>query len=185
VAYLFLPLLGGALLVALATRFRWLPALAGPIDRGATLRGRRLFGDNKTVRGLLAGAVGTALAMVLQARVLHALPVARALEYRDYAGLAVWRVGLGLGLARMLSELPNSFLKRQLDVPPGQSGRGGWAPVLHALDHLDYLPGSWLVLAGIAPVTATRLLLSVLLVLAGHRLAILAGYGLRIRRSLH
>ncbi len=184
-AYLFLPLLGGALLVGLCTRNNWAAVLAWPIDRGLTLRGRRLFGDNKTFRGVMAGALGTALAMTLQAKVLHVLPAARALEYFDYSLLRPWRLGFLLGLVRMLSELPNSFAKRQLDIPPGQLGRGIWAPVFYLLDHLDYLPGTWIVLANLVDVTISRVLGSVVIVFVAHHLASILGYCLGMRRSIH
>src|SRR5581483_8263951 len=74
VAYLFVPLLGGGVLLALASRHNWLPSLARPIDNGWTLRGRRLFGDHKTLRGVLAGGVGTAAGVAVQAHLLHHLP---------------------------------------------------------------------------------------------------------------
>jgi hypothetical protein len=184
-AYLFLPLLGGALLVGLCTRYNWAVALARPVDRGVTLRGRRLFGDNKTFRGMLAGTLGTALAMVLQGKVLHLLGAACALEYVDYSRLALWRLGLVLGLTRMLSELPNSFAKRQLDIPPGHLAKGGLAAVFYVLDHLDYLPATWIVLAGLVQVTVSRVLVSVVVVFAAHHLASAVGYWLGMRRSVH
>jgi hypothetical protein len=185
IAYLFLPLLGGALLVGMCTRFNWMPSLAWPVDRGLTLCGHRLFGDNKTFRGVLAGTLGTALAMVLQGRVFHRLGAARALEYVDYSRLPLFRLGLLLGFTRMLSELPNSFAKRQLDIPPGHLAQGHWAAVFYILDHLDYLPGSWTVLAGLVEVTISRVLMSTVVVFAAHHLASAVGYWLGMRRSIH
>jgi CDP-2,3-bis-(O-geranylgeranyl)-sn-glycerol synthase len=185
VAYQFLPLLGGAVLVALASRHNWLPVLARPIDNGRTLRGRRLLGDHKTWRGVLAGGVGTALVMVAQARVLHHVPAARALEYVDYATIAPWRLGFALGVARMLGELPNSFLKRQLGVPSGSAGRAGWRPVLYCLDRLDYLPAIWLVAGRRVPVSARRVLLSVAVVFLVHTITNVVGYRLGMRRAAH
>jgi hypothetical protein len=185
IAYLFLPLMGGAFLVGVCTRFNWMPELAWPVDRGLTIRGHRLFGDNKTFRGVLAGTLGTALAMVLQGRVFHLLGGARALEYVDYSRLPLLRLGLLLGLTRMLSELPNSYAKRQLDIPPGHLAQGYWAAVFYVLDHLDYLPGSWYVLAGFVMVTVSRVLVSTLVVFAAHHVASAVGYWLGMRRSIH
>jgi CDP-diglyceride synthetase len=184
-AYLFLPLLGGALLVGLCTRYNWAAALAWPVDRGVTVRGRPLFGDNKTFRGVLAGTLGTALVMVLQGKVLHLLGAARALEYVDNSRLPLWRLGLLLGLTRMLSELPNSFAKRQLDIPPGHLAQGGWTAVFYVQDHLDYLPATWIVLAWLVQVTVSRVLVSVVVVFAAHHLASAVGYWLGMRRSIH
>jgi hypothetical protein len=152
---------------------------------GGQCRGRRLFGDNKTFRGVLAGTLGTALAMLLQGRVLHLLGAARALEYVDYSRLPLCRLGLLLGLTRMLSELPNSYAKRQLEIPPGHLAKGHWAAVFYVLDHLDYLPGSWIVLGGLVQVTVRRVLMSTVVVFAAHHVASVVGYRLGIGRSIH
>jgi hypothetical protein len=184
-AYLFLPLMGGALLVGLCTRFNWMPGLAWPVDRGRTVRGHRVFGDNKTFRGVLAGTLGTAVAIELQGKVLHLFGPARALEYVDYSRLPLARLGLLLGLTRMLSELPNSYAKRQLDIPPGHLAHGHCAAVFYVLDHLDYLPGGWMVLARFVRVTLSRVLVSTLVVFAAHHLASALGYWLGMRRSMH
>ena len=183
--YLFVPLLGGALLVALCTRYNWLPFLAWPLDRRVSVFGRRVFGDNKTFRGVVAGTVGTGLGMVVQGRLLHAVPSARDLELVDYSRLPLWRIGLLLGLVRMLSELPNSFVKRQFDIPPGQIAGGHWAGMWTALDHMDYLPGAWLVLAGWFKVTPRRVLISAAVVLLAHRVANAVAYFLGLRSSAH
>jgi hypothetical protein len=184
-AYLFLPLLGGAIGVGLCNRFNWVSFLALPVDMGLTLRGRRLCGNNKTFRGFGAGAIGTATLMALQAKLFHHVPAVRTLEYVDYAMIHSWRFGFVLGLTRMLSELPNSFLKRQLDIPPGGLGTGVWLPVFYALDRLDYLPGTWIVFARLIEVNFSRVMLSSILVFLVHHLADFIGYCLGMKRSMH
>ena len=57
-AWAFLPALGGALAHAPVLRFDLFPSLERPLDGGATLNGRRLFGDNKTL-GYVIGARNT------------------------------------------------------------------------------------------------------------------------------
>jgi CDP-2,3-bis-(O-geranylgeranyl)-sn-glycerol synthase len=62
-------------------------------------------------------------------------------------------LGLAAGLGFMAGELPNSFLKRQLDIAPGEAARGTIAgPVFFALDRVDSLLGMLLALAAVAPV---------------------------------
>src|SRR6185436_14010166 len=95
--YLFAPLLGGALAVGLCHRFRWWAALARPIDGGKSWRGRRIFGDHKTIRGVVVFGVGTAPVFWAQAGWLHTHPQARAIELFDYGPIpAPWAVGLAL-----------------------------------------------------------------------------------------
>jgi len=184
-AYLLLPLLGAALGVGLCNRYDWARCLAVAVDGGLTLRGRRLFGNNKTVRGVLAGALGTAVVMTLQAEVGHRLGPVRVLEYVDYSAIRPWRFGFLLGLARMLSELPNSFVKRQLDIQPGQLGGGAWLPVCYLLDRFDYLPATWLVCSRLVRLTPRRAVISIVLVFIADHLANFVGYHTGMRRSLH
>src|SRR5262245_36061680 len=58
IIWVFVPVLGAAIAHAPVLRYDWWPALKRPLDAGATLRGRRLFGDNKTWRGALAMGSG-------------------------------------------------------------------------------------------------------------------------------
>jgi hypothetical protein len=53
VIWVFLPLLGAFIAHAPVLRFNLLSALSRPIDGGGTIRGRRIFGDNKTWRGAM------------------------------------------------------------------------------------------------------------------------------------
>jgi len=91
-------------------------AFAVPVDAGLRLRGRRLFGANKTVRGfvVMVPAAGAAFALlaVVGGDSTHAWlwPISPA----SYALLGAWA-----GFGFMAGELPNSLLKRQLDLPPG------------------------------------------------------------------
>jgi hypothetical protein len=171
--------------VGLCNRYNWASGLAVPVDGGLTLRGRRLFGNNKTVRGILAGSLGTAVVMALQAKVCHRISSARALEYSDYSIIQPWLLGFVLGLARMLSELPNSFLKRQLDIQPGQLGGGAWLPVFYLLDRFDYLPATWILCSRLVRITLGRVAISIVLIFLADHIANLVGYRLRMRRSLH
>lgn len=141
VVSLFAPLLVGIVFHGLCIKFGWLTVLAFPIDRGARFRGREIFGPHKTFRGVFAVALGTAVGYVMQGGSPSLQPPG--LRGLSPAGLAL--LGLAIGGASMLSELPNSFLKRQLRIPPGAPGRGPAAPAFYVLDQVDFLLGAWLV----------------------------------------
>lgn len=82
-----------------------------PIDGGRTWRdGRPIFGSNKTIRGFTAGILIGTLVGVLQGRPLS---------------------GFLLALGAMIGDLAGSFLKRRLDLKPGQQ-----APILDQLGFL-------------------------------------------------
>ncbi len=80
-----------------------LPALKIPIHQG-------WFGGNKTWRGLIVMPATAALGTVLAVRVWPA----------QFGGWNPVVLGVLLGLAYALAELPNSFVKRRLGIEPGK-----------------------------------------------------------------
>jgi CDP-2,3-bis-(O-geranylgeranyl)-sn-glycerol synthase len=90
-----------------------------PLDGGLTFRGRRIFGANKTWKGLvvMVPAVGTAFWALATGMDLLQWQAVERLWPLTPAGYFV--LGCWAGLGFMLGELPNSFVKRQLDVSPG------------------------------------------------------------------
>jgi hypothetical protein len=136
--WLALPVVVAALVHLAILRLRWLEQLRVPLDGGATFRGQRVFGDNKTWRGVVVMLAVSTATMLLQGvfRI-------RALEYFDYGTTNLALTGMLLGAGFVLGELPNSFLKRQLRVAPGAHG-GVWHSVL---DQLDSVIGALLLLS--------------------------------------
>jgi hypothetical protein len=181
VAYLLLPLLGGALLHGLCMRFGWLAFLKRPIDGGVLWRGRAVFGPSKTWRGPVTVAIGTGCVLVVQASVLHRDPAIAAIELFDYSGVSPFLLGAAAGSLAELAELPNSFVKRRLGIAPSATARGWLSVVFYLWDQLDLLVGYWLGIAGVVTPTPRRVLFTVAIVLALHPLTTLAGYLLGMR----
>ena len=116
---------------------RWSRRFAIPLDGGRTFRGRRLFGANKTWRGLVVMVPATGAAFAAVAWIAGG-------EYPASAGLwelTRWQYALAgawAGAGFMLGELPNSFVKRQLDIAPGaRAARPAGAFLQFALDRAD------------------------------------------------
>ena len=136
VAFVLAGLLHSAWLRSPASR-----RLAIPIDGGARFRGRRIFGENKTVRGFVVLIPAAALMFVALAAATRIVPdIASSLwplGLGGYAALGAWAA-----LGFMLGELPNSFVKRQLDIAPGQAARGHVSAVIgFVVDRLDSIVG--------------------------------------------
>ena len=183
VAYLLVPLLGGGILHGLVMKYDWLAFLKRPIDGGREWNGKPLFGANKTYRGALAVGIGAAIVLGVQSSVLHHAAPAQRLELFDYGAVSGWLLGFAVGFVSMLAELPNSLLKRRLDVGPGQSGRGLTGAALYLLDQVDLLLGAWLVLAIVVDVRLRWVVLSIGLVVVIHQLLTWATYALGMRKS--
>jgi hypothetical protein len=183
VAYLLAPLLGGGVFHALCMKHDWLAFLRRPIDGGTLVGGKPLFGANKTFRGPVAVGIGAALVLGVQASLLHRMPSLRSIELFDYGAVNGWLLGFVVGSVAMLAELPNSFLKRRLDVAPGEPGRGIAGALLYVLDQVDLLLGAWLVLAWFVDVRASWVIFSIVLVLVVHQALTWVTYALGMRRS--
>ncbi len=174
-----LPALGAPLLHAPVLRGDLLPGLARPLDHGLTVRGRRVFGDNKTWRGALVMSAGTVAATGVLSRsswFRSKLPA----ELRDAGPLAY---GTLLALGVVGGELPNSFLKRQLGIAPG---RQRWTPAgvaVVAVDQADFVLGAWVTLLPVWRMPA-RDLAKACLVVAGIHMGInVVGYAIGARTS--
>lgn len=175
-------IVGGALHIA-AIKTNLLPTLARwPLDAGFRWRGRRLWGANKTWRGVVVMAGATALASVVLRQALGTdLLAAHGLTFQAQHPLA-W--GSLLGLGYVAGELPNSLLKRQLDIAPGAAARGRWAPLFWVLDQCDSLAGLLAAscLAWRPPVAVVAWLIVITFFL--HPLAALAMIGLGLKRRV-
>lgn len=140
VVWLALPvILAGATHIFVIRRDVWPRLARRPLDAGVTFHGRRLFGDHKTVRGAVVMAGATAAFTGAQAALATCSSAVRALAFDHGTHWLPW--GLLLGTGYVAGELPNSFVKRQLDVAPGASARGLLAPVFWLVDQLDSLLG--------------------------------------------
>lgn len=176
---LFAPLLFAGAVAAVVLRFDLLACARRPIDCGATLRGVRLFGDNKTWRGLLVAVLAAALGAELQAR----LPAGLAARSLIEPGAPAFVVGALMGLGAILGELPNSFLKRRLGIAPGRTTKGPLAAVFYVLDQVDLLLGAWPLIAPFVRATLGHVVASFVVALAIHPTMSVIGWALGVRRT--
>ena len=140
VLYLAFPLVVGGFLQSLVLRFALFPGLVVPLDLGGKFRGKRVFGDNKTLRGLLVMVLGAVVGMAAQS-IVYSFGLFRRISLFDYAQVnPVW-AGTALGLGFILGELPNSFLKRQCGIAPGGQGMGSLFWLFSLLDQIDSVVG--------------------------------------------
>ncbi len=173
--WVFVPVLGAALLHAPVLSLDLLKSLKRPLDGGACFRGRRVFGDNKTWRGALVMTTG-----VLAATLLLSLwdPWWSRLPngIRD-AGPVLY--GLLLGIGVVLGELPNSFLKRRLDIAPGTQRN----LLLTIYDQADFVLVVWVVLLPLWTMAVWQAALVFVLVTAVHLVINVIGYAIGARSA--
>jgi len=179
-AYLFAPLLVASLLSAVVLRFELWRPLRRPIDGGRTFRGRRVFGDSKTWRGVVVAVVGCLAAVAVQAGIGDRIGALAIVDYREVPAVPF---AIALGAGAMLGELPNSFTKRQLGIAPSKTTTGPLAIVFYVWDQVDLLFGAWPLIAIWVPVTLDVVLASFVLALVIHPTVSLIGFLVGARTS--
>jgi hypothetical protein len=128
-----------------------LRSLHWPIDGHRTFRGRRIFGDNKTARGFVVMPAASGLAFLLLSLVSNV----HATGLWPFSPLEYGALGSVAGLGFMAGELPNSFVKRQLDIQPGEPGGGSLRRAIFlVVDRLDSVAGVLLAMATVVAVPA-------------------------------
>ena len=157
----------GAFVLAGMAQTAWFAApvsrrFSQPIDGGATFRGRRVFGAHKTLRGFVVMVPAASLSFALLAAAVG-----------NPAGAGLWPLTIGgyaglggcAGFGFMAGELPNSFLKRQLGIAPGERPRHpAGAAAQFLLDRIDSGVG---MLLAVSAVVATPALTWLLVLLVG------------------
>jgi CDP-2,3-bis-(O-geranylgeranyl)-sn-glycerol synthase len=183
IAFLASPLFLSALASGVCMKFDYLKVLKRPLDFGLSYRGRRVFGDHKTWRGLLINTVLCILGAWIQARIQMVGKLPPWLPLCDYGKL--WLpVGLAVGLGATLGELPNSFLKRQLGIAPGKRKKEILGGLFFVLDQMDLAVGVWIFLYFLIKPSIGLILWSLALTVPLHLFVSVIGYSLGMRKTL-
>ena len=128
--YLALPAFGANMAPVVAQKFQWLKFLAKPMDANLKLKGQRLLGDHKTIRGLVVGIA----AGVLIATIQFILSQENFITIPYFKSLAVSiEFGFLAGAGTILGDALKSFFKRRFKIPSGK-------PFI-PFDQVDYIIG--------------------------------------------
>lgn len=177
------PLLLAGIAQGMCIKYNWLKSLKRPLDLGRSFRGKRIFGDHKTWRGLVVNVLFCAAGALIQARLQAqgALPSWVLLVDYPADGLVL---GLLLGFGMTAGELPNSFLKRQLNISPGKSAKGVLRVVFFLFDQVDLAAGIWVFIFFLVRPTAAFVLWSFAVTLVLHVAVSAVGYFLGMRSTV-
>lgn len=164
---LTLPIFGAGLFLLVTIRRGFFHQLNRPIDGYIRIGGVRLFGDNKTWRGVLVYVIFSLL--ICQGLIFVAV------WYPGFVHLAFTInplvLGLGYSLSYILGELFNSFIKRRIGIAPGVSNG---SLVQEIIDNIDGIIVTCLVLVAFFDVS-----------IASVALAAIFGFGMHIAVHLH
>ncbi len=147
-----------------------------PLDFGAKFRGKRVFGDSKTWRGLLVGIIVATITLSLQVWAFNNFGWAQDIAINiNYFILPVYVLGPLFAIGALGGDAIESFVKRQRGIKPGQS----WFP----FDQLDYIIGGLIASFIVIELTMQEYLAIIVVWFAVHLIAVYIGYVLGIRQA--
>lgn len=114
---------------------------AQPLDFNLTVNKRRLLGSNKSFRGAVVMIAGITLWVCIQSWLVTSFPLFNKFAPVDYTYAPPFLLGILQGIGCIVGEFPNSFVKRQLNIPPGGIAPKLVQPIFWVLDQVDSLIG--------------------------------------------
>lgn len=171
--WFYLPAGAANMMPFFAGRSDWLSKLGIPIDFGRTFRGRRIFGDHKTIRGFIVGYIGAFAALLIQIYLYNHVSLMRDFSLFDYSSVNIWLFSAIFSIGGLGGDALESFFKRQLDIPPGTS----WAPY----DQMDWILGAVLLSIAVTSFTPSFYLWAIVWGLILHPLSTVIAWLIHIK----
>ncbi len=147
-----------------------------PLDFGLKFRGKRIFGDNKTWRGLLLGIVLATITLGIQVWAFNNFGWAQEIANNiNYFIFPTYILGPLFAIGALGGDALESFIKRQRGIKPGKS----WFP----FDQLDYIIGGLFASFWIIELTRKEYLAVIIVWFCLHLITNYVGYLLGVRNS--
>lgn len=159
-----------------ANKVPLLKKLGMPIDGGKTFRGKRIFGDHKTVRGfivgIICGFIVAVIQMYLYSKSSWIVDISNSV---DYSQPIVLLMGAALGFGALAGDSAKSFIKRQVGIESGKS----WFP----FDQIDYIVGGLIISLAFTTLSLSEYIAIFLVWFLIHPIATLVGWLLGLKDS--
>jgi CDP-2,3-bis-(O-geranylgeranyl)-sn-glycerol synthase len=150
--------------------------LGMPIDGGRTFRGKRVFGDHKTVRGFIVGVLTGFVVALIQMLLFNNFSwFVEVSGSINYSQPLVLLLGAALGFGALAGDAIKSFFKRQVGVKSGQS----WFPY----DQIDYIIGGLFMSVPFVTLTLSEYLVIGLVWFLLHPIGTIIGWLLKLKDS--
>ena len=115
------PVIFAAISHMIVVKYQWGAFLKYPLDHHITYRKKRLFGKNKTYRGLIAMILFSILFTKMYYVLVNYFPELKPYNLLNINQYSYIFYGVLFGFGYIIGELPNSFYKRQLEVTEGKT----------------------------------------------------------------
>lgn len=91
-----------------------------PLDFNKKIKEKRILGDNKTFRGLIAAVIGSVITVYIQL-ILYDFKFFRNISLVDYSQTGFLIFGFLIGFSVIFGDAVSSFIKRRLNIKSGES----------------------------------------------------------------
>lgn len=145
-----------------------------PIDFGVKIFGKRLFGENKTFRGLFFGVIFSILISILQ-YYLYSFSVFENISLIECTLSTALLFGLLSGMGALGGDLLESLIKRQINFKPGEK--------LIFFDQSDWVIGAFIATSFLFPLPFGMYFSGILLFFLLHILTKHTSYYLGIEKK--
>ncbi|HET9946741.1 MAG TPA: CDP-archaeol synthase [Patescibacteria group bacterium] len=161
----FLPAGVSNVMPVFAAKIPFLKKFDYPVDSYKTIKGVRILGDHKTMRGFVTGIIGGMIALFVVQHFFHVYD----------SGKNLYLLGFLLSFGALGGDSVKSFFKRQFSIASGVS----WVP----FDQLDYILGAILATVWYYPLSFYHYMLSLFLWVGIHLVSTNIGYILKLKPS--
>ena len=167
---------------------KYLKFLNKPIDFGKNFTDKkRIFGDHKTWKGLFGYIILNIIFSLIFGYIWNITYLVKYnFFYINHENTLLFNILIGflLGLGYSLFELPNSFIKRRLDIKPGKTIKGFKKIFFIIFDQADSVFGVALVVWLFYPIGIWIYLFYILLGTVTHLLVNMLLYFLHLRKNM-
>ena len=146
-----------------------------PIDGYKTFRGKRIFGDHKTVRGFVVGISSAIIIVFIEKFLFQNSWWIRSLVSINYNVLNPFILGALLAIGALGGDAIKSFFKRQWNIQPGKA----WFP----FDQLDYIVGGILATIFYIRLSNVEYITIIIIWFLIHMISTMMGYVLKLKES--
>lgn len=153
---------------------KWVPFGDFPLDHFKTWKGQRIFGTNKTYRGLVSGIVMGIFIFFLQSKFSGLTQNINLINYESLNSVKTLLPGIGFGGGAMLGDLIKSFLKRRFNIEESKA----WFP----FDQLDFVVGALVFVSFYYTPPLPHIIIIILLTPLLHFLTNVIGYLLKLKK---
>jgi len=127
------PVIFAAIFHMIVVKQNWLRKLCFPLDHYKTYQNHRIFGNHKTYRGLVIMVLAAVFFTYILYRLLNFFPVLQVYNLLDMQHYSFVFYGFLFGFGYVVGELPNSFIKRRLEVKEGKTS-SFWMRIIDQID---------------------------------------------------